>query len=692
MSEIAMPALFTAAAGIMSPSDTGSVTAVQEDAAGSVFGQLLSGMMGNKVSSDTVSGEALILTDAADGIKSDKPASILDIFLTLAAPASGSTANADVKSTAHEADMFSAEGAQAFLETLKKLVSVSGIGAEEIQTLWNAVSCEEMQIYSKLASEIAEICGEKEAKADVSDEKTDKDGSDNSGVIVSSVGEMAVYSEMMSAVSHFIVRRESDGADLSSVTDGSGPIIAEEPVFADREAYSAKVSGAEALKPEYKKAFDSAEIETEDPSEASGEDPADNFVSERDVINTVVLAAAEIAAKEDTTVLTGAEEIISDDFGMANQLSEESEKADGAVLYAAASGMAEQLVSDSVIGETGEAAEEIGTVSTKTAVNSIPAAEETGIAYSADEAIGENEHDVAYRFNADKQSDTKAAEPAAVSVKAAGSEKPDVSEILEKLGNMSDGELKKAFGRLADELKAQVTSDSRTYAEAEQKPQLGEMLSSGRQAFMARVKGPFEPEAQEIPDIAGVIYRGSLPAEDISAGTLVPETNAPDITEQILEKINFYDEISQGSEKELTISLAPEELGKLKIKITGTDKGLVISFAAENSETAKIIGDRAAALAEAVASRGERLHEISVTDKMPVREGNNSAMEYSGRDSRSGNEAYGNPDMGTGGGANERRFLFSESGQLSEETEITADFDAEGEINYKREAKLWVSA
>ncbi len=215
-----------------------------------------------------------------------------------------------------------------------------------------------------------------------------------------------------------------------------------------------------------------------------------------------------------------------------------------------------------------------------------------------------------------------------------------------------------------------------------------QMFAVGRQSVMARVNRPFDVQsAQE--ENAGVNAAAILPEVTSSAQISVSDetsalTEETDITEQIISRVMLYTDsgnLPAGSEKELTIRLSPEELGDLEIKIRNTDDGLKIAFAADRSEAARLIGDKASALAEAVAAGGSRLREMTVTEQIVTHESPDAGSygQYGGEANSAG---------GRNSGSEGRRFVFWGSDTEGSETDI----EQNPQIFYNKEAKLWVSA
>lgn len=214
-------------------------------------------------------------------------------------------------------------------------------------------------------------------------------------------------------------------------------------------------------------------------------------------------------------------------------------------------------------------------------------------------------------------------------------------------------------------------------------------FSSGRQAFMSRVKNAFDAKTPQISAMTGI--NGM---KDISfAKAAIPENTEKlaedlDISDQILQRIDLIEDIANmtaGSEKEITLNLAPKELGGLEIKIKNTSDGISIAFAAERSEAARLIGEKTNVLAEAVASRGMQVKEMSVTQQIVTEKSHDNVMSYSGMNS--GNRSYGGSQSESEPENYGRTFTFDADGN------VTASEPENGkEIYYNREAKLWLSA
>lgn len=256
----------------------------------------------------------------------------------------------------------------------------------------------------------------------------------------------------------------------------------------------------------------------------------------------------------------------------------------------------------------------------------------------------------------------------------------NVHSVYNKLENADPEDLKQFCEMAAKELNAEIKVSPKAAPENEgtsEKISVSDMFGSGRQAVMARMGKPLE-NAEEISVMQN--FQSIVPesAEEIP----VEVTDTSEISRRIIEKINMLEAYESDSVGEITMKLSPEELGGIKVKITGSSDGLVIAFAAEKSEAARLIGDRAAALAEALAARGVNLKEMSVTQQITAEHSENSALDYMGRES-------GNPSNGYQNGS--RRFVFGENGMTGEVIGDSGESE-DSEIYYNREAKLWVSA
>lgn len=251
------------------------------------------------------------------------------------------------------------------------------------------------------------------------------------------------------------------------------------------------------------------------------------------------------------------------------------------------------------------------------------------------------------------------------------------------------------FKELSAELKAEVVSAAKienTAVQAEMvksdNPDI-QTFAADRQAFMSRVNRHFENTDAAVNPSAVQDLRSSSVQE-----TILPEVSeipipvddtmaiAQRITEQI-KVIEGYESTHNGGQ-ELTIKLTPDDMGEIKIKITSTDDGIVLSFAAEKAEAAGILGDKASALADALAARGIKLKEMSVTEQIFTSQSDNSALEYMGRD---GYNPFGNHGSSDRSNGQSRHFVFDDDGAAQSVDGVSSD----SEIYYDKEAKLWVS-
>lgn len=282
----------------------------------------------------------------------------------------------------------------------------------------------------------------------------------------------------------------------------------------------------------------------------------------------------------------------------------------------------------------------------------------------------------------------------------------DIIKIVHNVmeSDVSTEELAGFFRQTAAELNAQSESSGISITAEPQITETltdgdirSEMFTVGRQSVMLRANKPFEKLDEEseafaasnaydanIGEAANTSVNSAAAGEASAVAQSEEIVTEYGIEEQIVKKIELYrelEELTVGSQKELTIRLAPEELGELEVRIRSTEDGLEIAFAAERSEAARLIGDKAASLAEAVAAGGSKLREMTVTQQIVTRETGDTLSygQYGGEAGASGGRDFG---------AGSRRFVFSDPGTESTET----DGGQDPQIFYNKEAKLWVSA
>lgn len=158
---------------------------------------------------------------------------------------------------------------------------------------------------------------------------------------------------------------------------------------------------------------------------------------------------------------------------------------------------------------------------------------------------------------------------------------------------------------------------------------------------------------------------------------------SPADTGEIARRISEY--ISKGRNESITLRLDPEDLGEIKVTVTRKAGETIVAFEAHKSESAQLIGDRVAALAEALAAKGIAVREISVTD-MNSGNGNGSAKnggEFYGGNRQADTDGGSGADNNASGNGYSRHYYFEEP-----EEATTADEN----YYYNKEADLWLKA
>ena len=240
--------------------------------------------------------------------------------------------------------------------------------------------------------------------------------------------------------------------------------------------------------------------------------------------------------------------------------------------------------------------------------------------------------------------------------------------------DVPEEELCKFCKMLETELRAEISvkkaADNTLRSEFPQKDM------GSRQVFMSRVRNAFEEIA--VPSVAqAVIPESTEPAQEAA----VSPSDTAALADRITERITLMEDLS-SEKSEISMKLSPDDMGDIRVRIKKDSDGMHISFAAQKDEAAQIIGDKAASLAEALASRGIKLKELSVTRQIISEQADNNALEYR----ESGQHGFADAQNGSRQG---RRFVYSD-GVLTE-TGLSED-GKDAEIYYNREARLWVSA
>lgn len=290
------------------------------------------------------------------------------------------------------------------------------------------------------------------------------------------------------------------------------------------------------------------------------------------------------------------------------------------------------------------------------------------------------------------------------------SEKADGGEPTADTAVTLTAESEKLFAAL-DEADTEETAEFLKELSQRLNVSVKEALSSGREgenitfSESAPVSQNVAPEAEHIDfgrqNLQGFlarVNRASVSEEDIPTEAVIPQNtyagelsesipadDSSEISSQILRQIDLYRDIFSDSfsEKEINMKLSPDELGGLEIKIRRSDKGFEITFTAERAEAAELISRKTSELAEAMASRGIALKEISVSRQIVTSEADGT---LSGNSFTSGGGLYGGAQ-----GENGSDRHFSENRGYSSDGSSEQQDDPADTI-YNREAKLWVSA
>lgn len=205
----------------------------------------------------------------------------------------------------------------------------------------------------------------------------------------------------------------------------------------------------------------------------------------------------------------------------------------------------------------------------------------------------------------------------------------------------------------------------------------GDKVVSGREnvspeGMTASAKADM-PVRTDIP-----VQQAAVPFEASEDAAVGDSVNAYDAG-AIADRIAYSAYRAEGDSTQLTLRLSPEELGEIRVTIVRKAGETSVAFEAQKSESAAVIGDRAAALAEALVSKGISLKEISVSDM-----GRDAASDGRGGQGYSENRQPGDNE---GGHRYSRHFYYSREGDEQPEGD---NFGAISSY-YDKEANLWLS-
>ncbi|MDE6591820.1 MAG: flagellar hook-length control protein FliK [Oscillospiraceae bacterium] len=162
---------------------------------------------------------------------------------------------------------------------------------------------------------------------------------------------------------------------------------------------------------------------------------------------------------------------------------------------------------------------------------------------------------------------------------------------------------------------------------------------------------------------------------------------SPADTEEIARRIS--ENISKGRNESIILRLDPEDLGEIKVTVSRKAGETVVAFEAHKSESAQLIGDRAAALAESLAAKGIAVREISVTDMSSNSSGGNArnSGEFYGGNRHANTDGSANGSANNGADGNASGNGYSRHYYFEEPEETPA---ADESYYYNKEADLWL--
>lgn len=152
--------------------------------------------------------------------------------------------------------------------------------------------------------------------------------------------------------------------------------------------------------------------------------------------------------------------------------------------------------------------------------------------------------------------------------------------------------------------------------------------------------------------------------------TELPGLSMTEAIEKIRELVN-QTSVTVEPQRELTLTLAPETLGRIAVRVSQSEQGISIVMSAQNTATEKLLQDNIGSLSAAVRNQGSEIVDIRVID--PTQAGFMAELNLGG---------YGNPQQQSGGSGT------SATGEAAaNEAEAAQSAD-----DYSKEAILWQTA
>lgn len=248
----------------------------------------------------------------------------------------------------------------------------------------------------------------------------------------------------------------------------------------------------------------------------------------------------------------------------------------------------------------------------------------------------------------------------------------NTAEILKNAVNsMPSDDLAERLDTFAEALNAEITVKNGGNAEASEDIFTEMQTASLRKDKTASAEGELAAITADVPHVVNTGDVVQVNAQDVKFSDIAAQI------ERVLRTEEIFAKAAEKTPTELTIKLDPENLGRIEVKITSGNGGLTVAFAAENTQTGRLLSENVRELAAAVNRAGGDINEVYVVSGNESTDGAQLSMAFS---------------FANGFGGGQKDSGANQTGRQITPAENTENSVSETENITLQEGKLWQTA
>lgn len=248
----------------------------------------------------------------------------------------------------------------------------------------------------------------------------------------------------------------------------------------------------------------------------------------------------------------------------------------------------------------------------------------------------------------------------------------NTAEILKNAVNsMPSDDLAERLDTFAEALNAEITVKNGGNAEASEDIFTEMQTASLRKDKTASAEGELAVITADVPHVVNTGDVVQVNAQDVKFSDIAAQI------ERVLKTEEIFAKAAEKTPTELTIKLDPENLGRIEVKITSGNGGLTVAFAAENTQTGRLLSENVRELAAAVNRAGGDINEVYVVSGNESTDGAQLSMAFS---------------FANGFGGGQKDSGANQTGRQITPAENTENSVSETENITLQEGKLWQTA